>query len=200
MAAAIAAVTGKLADRNSPHQLSGTMTQWFGLLNALIADKSDQPGDEAIRARLLGQAVDGGAASLVLTALEAAAHVPGPAGADFRIISNGLKLLKQLVAGDERCWREAIFEDAPPASPVRVRRPAWAAPAAASGAPLGQAPPWTISVAVAVLKRGAARQPTLDSAWFLSYQDAAVDAVSVLSQLGFGTFFLARDMYKIFIF
>ena len=177
--AAVAAVSGTLAESDSPHHLSGTMDAWFSLLGTLVGLASD---NEAIRVRLLQQAVDGGTASLVLTALEAAAHVPGPAGADFRIGANGFTLLSVLTKGDHRCWREAVFEDALPDSAICARRPAWAA--GSGEAQAGRAPPWIISVAVAALKKTAARQPLLEDAWFVS--PVGHDAFRLLRGLGFG--------------
>ena len=144
--AAVAAVSGGMTDPSSP-----SMTMWFGLLGAIISVKSSQPGDEAIRVRLVRLAVDRGAHALVLTALEAASLVPGPEGVNPGFVSNGLSLLSSLVKTDERCWREAVLENAPPASAISARRPAWAA---AAGGEAGRVPPWTVSVAVGVLKTG----------------------------------------------
>ena len=154
------------------------------MLNIIIGNQSGEPGDEAIRVRLLRQAVDGGAALLSLTALEASALVSGPAGADHAIVVNSLGLLHILVRGDDRCWREAVFEDAPPASALSMRRPAWAVAAGGVSQP-GRAPPWAVSVAVGALKRAAARQPRLDAAWFV--EDAeGYNAVFLLRDMGFG--------------
>ena len=121
--AAVAAVSGSIHETDSPHRVSGPMASWFGLLGALVGDKSGRPGDEAIRVRprLLREAVDRGAASLVLTALEAAALVPGPAGVDYPIVRDGMRLLTDLIKGDKRCWREAVFEDAQPGSALAAR-------------------------------------------------------------------------------
>ena len=180
--AAVAAVSGAQDGPGSPRYNSGSIILWFNLLSTILGSKSGEPGDEAIRARLLRQAVDGRTASLVLTALEAATLVPGPEVVDYRIVANGLKLLSVLVTGNEQCWREAVFEDAPPASALSMHRPAWAAAAGGVSQP-GRAPPWAVSVAVGALKRVAARQPLMDSAWFLSAEDAGAAAVLLLLSL-----------------
>ena len=168
---------------SSASTVCGHMMTWFGLLSMIVGREGGEPGDEVIRMRLLHRAVDGGAASLVLTALEAAALVPGPAGADYETVHNSLCLLDNLNKYDVRCWREAIFEDAPLGSALRARRPAWAAAAAGSGASGRARPPWTISIAVDLMKKSAARQPTLDSAWFLAAEDAGHAAIPILTGL-----------------
>ena len=189
--AAVAAVCGIIDAPYLPR--IGSMATWFALLNKLVGGESGQPGDEATRLRLLKRAVDRGAAALALTVLEAA-RLAGPERADGRVETAGFELLYNLVKGDQRCWREIVFESAPTGSALRARRPPWAAAAASASGPgeraaprllKSSAPPWIVSVAVGVLKRQAARQPLIDCAWLWSSE--AIAAVAMLFVLGFGT-------------
>ena len=182
--AAVAAVSGA-QDSGLPHQVSCPISTWVGLLCRIVCIASGQPDDESVRIRLLRRAVDGGAALLVLTALEAAALVSVPEGADsynhHTDVGNCLMLLCALTKGNQRCWQEAVFEQAPPDSAIRARRPAWATASGESAS--GRAPLWAVSVAVGVLKRAAARQRLQDQAWFVSEEDSTGAAVVYL--LGF---------------